>query len=275
MQEHRPSPVEDSGHNTSSLFGMSPVRVRITRWAPSTNGWTDFGGLDTISNRYRTGYYNGSCGNSSCPVCVAGSRNLVQEERNFSPFSDFTVGGNRRRFMHDPVAARQGQRRKLRDWMVSSPYPRVLLVLSHSPESFLTTKTGMSGLSRKIIAAIVDPEWFDGRSALSALDDDVLLGSDSRSNRAMVNGACPFSANPYSPSMTTSEAEEIFNFHVDPSNIYIPVPGDEPTLGELLSVAQRGRDSRVEFTIGSLRLQIRTRLLWDATKVSRWNTHVS
>ena len=75
--------------------------------------------------------------------------------------------------------------------------------------------------------------------------------------------------------MTTSEAEEIFNFHVDPSNIYIPVPGDEPTLGELLSVAQRGRDSRVEFTIGSLRLQIRTRLLWDATKVSRWNTHVS
>tara|TARA_B110000003_G_C16605458_1_gene517324 strand:+ start:417 stop:1244 length:828 start_codon:yes stop_codon:yes gene_type:complete len=275
MQEHRPSPVESSGHNTSSLWGMKPVRVRITRWSPSTNGWTDFGGLDTISNRYRTGYYNGSCGNSSCPVCVAGSRNLVQEERNFSPFSDFTVGGNRRRFMHDPVAARQGQRRKLIDWMVSSPYPRVLLVLSHSPESFLTTKTGMSGLSRKIIAAIVDPEWFDGRSALSALSDGALLGSDGRNNRAAVNGVCPFSANPYSPSMTTSEAEEIFNFHVDPSNIYIPVPGDEPTLGELLSVAQRGRDSRVEFTIGSLRLQIRTRLLWDATKVSRWNTHVS
>lgn len=275
MMRQHPSSAEPSSHNTSSLFGMSPVRVRITRWAPSTNGWTDFGGLDTISNRYRTGYYNGSCGNSSCPVCVAGSRNLVQEERNFSPFSDFTVGGTRRRFMHDPVAARQGQRRKLIDWMVSSPYPRVLLVLSHSPESFLTTKTGMSGLSRKIIAAIVDPEWFDGRSALSALSDDALLGSDGRNNRAVVNGVCPFSANPYSPSMTTSAAEEIFNFHVDPSDIYLPPPGSEPTLGELLSVAQRGRDSRVEFTIGSLRLQIRTQLLWDATEVSRWNTHVS
>ena len=49
----------------------------------------------------------------------------------------------------------------------------------------------MSGLSRKIIAAIVDPEWFDGRSALSALSDDTLLGSDGR-NKAVVNGACPF-----------------------------------------------------------------------------------
>jgi hypothetical protein len=275
MQSHRPVVIEPSGHNTSSLFGMSPVRVRITRWAPSTNGWTDFGGLDTISNRYRTGYYNGSCGNSSCPVCVARSRNLVQEERNFSPFSDFSVGGTLRRFMHDPVAARQGQRRKLRDWMMSSRYPRVLLVLNHSPESYLTTKTRMSGLSRKIVAAIVDPEWFDRRSALSALGDDVLLGSDSRSNLAMVNGACPFSANPYSPSMTISEAEEIFNFHADPSNIYIPPQGSEITLGELLSVAQRGKDSRVEFSIGSLRLQIRTQLLWNATEVSRWNTHVS
>ena len=275
MRERVPTHARSEKFDSCSKFGLSPISVRITRWAPSTNGWTDFGGLDTISNRYRTGYYNGSCGNLSCPVCVAGSRNLVQEERNLSPFSDFIVGGTRRRFMHDPVAARPGQRGKLRDWMVSSPYPRVLLVLSHSPESFLTTKTGMSGLSRKIIAAIVDPEWFDGRSALSALSDDTLLGSDGRNNRAVVNGACPFSANPYSPSMTTSEAEEIFNFHADTSNIYIPTPGNELTLGELLSVAQRGEDSRVEFTIGSLRLQIRTRLLWDATKVSRWNTHVS
>ena len=75
--------------------------------------------------------------------------------------------------------------------------------------------------------------------------------------------------------MTISEAEEIFNFHADPSNIYIPTPGNELTLGELLSVAEKGKDSRVEFTIGSLRLQIRTRLLWNATEVSRWNTHVS
>ena len=274
MVHHRPSACED-GHNTSSLWGMSPIRVRITRWAPSTNGWTDFGGLTRLPRRYQTGYYRGSCGTSGCTACSKGNRNLVQEERNFSSFSDFKVGGSLRRFMHDPVAARQGQRRELLSWMASAREPRILLVLSHAPDSFLVTKTGMSGLSRKIIAAIVDPEWFDGVNALPALRDDSRLGPDSRSDRAFANGACPISANPYSPTTSIFDAEAIFNFHVDPANIYTSNPGEELALGELLSIARSGRNSRVEFSVGSLRLQIRTRLLWEASQYSRWNTHIS
>lgn len=270
-----PRAVEHSAHNTSSLSGMMPISVRITRWAPSTNGYTDFGGLTSFPSKFKPGYFTSPCSIPGCTSCGIGGRNFLHEERNFSSFSEFRVSGEKRLFMHDPVGARGEQGLRLRSISRTASEPRVLLVLSHDPNSFLQTKTGNQGLSRKIIAAIVDAEWYDGINAMPALLDDARLGMDSRSGRAVANGACPFSANPFpSAGLGISDAEKIFNFHVEKRNVFRPPNGLEPTLGQLLAVARRGRNSRVEFSVGSLRLRIRTSLLWRASKERRWMRHI-